>query len=208
MKKKWIILLLILVLLSLASSTYAWFTYVQRKSLVSFVSNDISYSFEINDEPVMINMLIDDLVYVDFEDDILNNHSNELENIVSIQTFEVKLSPSAPYSKVEFDIEGLNQLGLIPIIVYQTEIEPFNFHAYLLSIIDSIQEKEAQMTSIHAHNEQMIVALNEKILSPGESLTYDIYLLGDYDQAAVIGDYKDLTYNLLISLRLSTNLGD
>lgn len=208
MKKHWIIVMLMLILLSLASSTYAWFTYVQRKSFVSFVSNDISYSFEINDEPVMINMLIDDLVYVDFEDDILHNHANELENILSIQTFEIKLSPSAPYVKVEIDIEGFNALGLIAVIVMEDRVDTFDFHTYLLSIIDPLQPKDLQMASIHAHNESMILILNEKILSPGESLIYEMYLLGDYDQAEEVGDYRLLTYDIYITLRLSTNLGD
>lgn len=207
MKKSWIMIMLILVLLTLASSTYAWFTYVQRKSLVSFISNDILYQFHINDEPVIENMLIDDLVYVDYEDDILNNQSLELETVSSFRTFEIILSASAPYVQVELDIQGLNQIGLIAILVESSDLASFDLHAYLLTIIDPLESKEVQMASIHTHNQVILDLMNQMILSPGENLVFHIYLLGDYDEVSQIGDYLLHTYDIQITLGLSTHLG-
>ena len=74
MKKYMLITLSILLLTgSLFSVSFAWFTYVQRKSVASFDSNEILVDLEVNDTIVIDNYVLGDLAFIDYQNDFIDN---------------------------------------------------------------------------------------------------------------------------------------
>ena len=104
--KKWMIIsILITLMITITSVTYAWFTYVQRKSLVQLSSHDIEAILSLNDESIGTSLLIEGLTYIDFEQEVmLSTTSDGFNEVGHNYTVKMSVSESSPIMKVMLDL--------------------------------------------------------------------------------------------------------
>jgi len=99
MRKLLIVTLIIFATLSTALITHAWFTYVQRKSIARFVSNEIVVETRANDELILDQFDLDELAYIDFENDLMNDLSNVFDEMATSIDIDIILSSNSPLPK-------------------------------------------------------------------------------------------------------------
>ena len=194
--KKWMVIsLLILAIVAISSVSYAWFTYVQRKSLVKLTSHEIEVSLTLGDDILGSSLRIDGISYIDFDDEVMNSTSSDGFNEVGqnyIISFHV--SESSPLVKVLFDLEHQHPELLILLIdegIKETENEVYvtDYHAYLKQIGNLAVTKEEFLLQIDAHNESVINELKSVILKPGTIYQIQMVLWADYDLLSIEDDY-------------------
>jgi hypothetical protein len=177
---------------------YGWFTYVQRKSISTFTSNDIETILYMNDDLATQTMMLENLAFIDFEDDLIQDKHKALNDVAEVVDFEMILSSSSPLSRslITFDILDPSHPLIYLIITDETVVD---YHEYLMSIIDPLETKTNILTQIETHNQMILTSLNEYIMLPGETKQIRFVIWGDYE---ALDEPKDIkTYQTMLSIQ-------
>jgi len=208
MKKYILVMVVFLLLLSMTMTiVYGWFTYVQRKSVSTFTSNDIDVIIYLNEDLAVETMDLSNLAFVDFEDDILNDTNHALNDVAEVMSFEMILSGNSPVSKslITLDIYDTTH-PLIYMIITDPAI--VDYHSYLASLINPLDTKENILTQIDAHNQTQIDTLNQEIMLPGETQQFKVVVWGDYDALSEPKDIENYQTTLAVQFKVVNAYGD
>lgn len=208
MKKYLLIVVVFLLLLSMSMTlVYGWFTYVQRKSVSTFVSQDIDVIVYMNENLAVETMDISHLAFVDFEDDIINDTNNALNDVAEVMHFEMMLSLNSPISKslITLSIYDTSH-PLIYVIITDDSI--VDYHAYIQSIINPLDTKTNILSQIDQHNQTQINQLNTHIMLPGETQSFKVVVWGDYDQLSETKDIKNYQTTFAIQYSIVNAYGE
>ena len=177
---------------------YGWFTYVQRKSISTFTSNDIETILYMNDDLATQTMMLENLAFIDFEDDLIQDKHKAFNDVAEVVDFQMILSSSSPLSRslITFDILDPSHPLIYLIITDETVVD---YHEYLMSIIDPLETKTNILTQIETHNQMILTSLNEYIMLPGETKQIKFLIWGYYE---ALDEPKDIkTYQTMLSIQ-------
>lgn len=196
-----IILSILIIVLSVVGISYAWFTYLETKSLASFTAGEIDLELKANQEVVIDSYDLSGLAYIDYEDDLLNNISGSFDDMASVLRLDFFASENTVAIKNQIElIENDSTEGLFYIILFEglnlTLEDPIqsNYRDIILSIIASETTKVEQLQAIRDYNQSTIDYLETVGLTANETLTIQIAFFGDYDGLPVGEDYLNQSF--------------
>lgn len=206
--KKYIMVILCVFLLtgSIFSVSFAWFTYVMRKSLATFVSNEILVELQANDALFIDQYVLNDLAFIDFQNDFIDDQYELLDNLASSIIINIELSMDSPLIKHQIQIQNLNIQGLLFIVIYEgLDVPPDHmfqsgYHALLTSILNGYATKEEMISALDAYNQSVLDGISNIMIYPGNVLTIQIAVWGDYDSLDEKDEYLNQSYQLDFSI--------
>ncbi len=206
MKKYSIIMIVVLMsLLVISSVVYGWFTYVQRKSISTFVSNELTVNITLNEDEIIDTKTLSNLAFIDFEDDLLLNTNNAFNEVGQVMDIKITLDETSPLSRFIFEL-GVIDDPLIYLIVLDDQI--IDYHQYINLVINPLDTKANMLLSIDAFNQSQIDLLSSTIVLPGEIKTFKVIFWADYDQLVSPDDYLTYTTNFSIKLTMINAYGE
>ncbi len=198
------IITILILIVSITSITYAWFTYVERKSLAIFEAGEIQITTYMNDTMTINNFNLVDLAYLDFDKDVELNQSMTFDYMVSSLSISIRNNPRSPLTKnmIRILAEG-NPEGLIYFIVLDgVNIDSSSvdkaYHQMILSIINGHQSKTEALEMIETYNQTILDAIYQTIIKENDVLSFRIIFWGDYDLASNQSGYLDQSYSLTL----------
>lgn len=215
MRKHIIIALSIfLIIVSITSISYAWFTYVHRKSLAQFVSNEIDIIAEINESLVIDQITLDTMPYIDYQNDLILNESGMLNEMASTIEIVIRVPNGSPLSKHKIQFEDLSASSLIYLIVYDgiNKEEPYTFkktyHEEISVIIAGLTTKQEQLNAINLHNQQVLDDIYQVLTKSDDTLFIQIAIWGDYDEVIDQANYLNQVYNFRLVIDSVSSKGE
>lgn len=215
--KKYIlsVLTILLLLASISSVTYAWFTYVNKKSLAEFEAGVLAVSLLKDDVTVTQDIEIDSLAYLDYENEFKINDDNMTNIMASSHRFDIILDEESPQAKVNitFDETQLDD-GLIYLVIYEgmdldeTATLTTDYAQLIQTIISGSSTKTDELASIDAYNEQALLTMQQLSLTKNSTITYQVVVWGDYDAVLNQSAYLDQNYTLTMHVEIVNAKGD
>ena len=215
--KKYIlsVLTILLLLASISSVTYAWFTYVNKKSLAEFEAGVLAVSLLKDDITITQDIEIDSLAYLDYENEFKINDDNMTNIMASSHRFDIILDEESPQAKVNitFDETQLDD-GLIYLVIYEgmdldeTATLTSDYAQLIQTIISSASTKTDELTAIDAYNAQALLTMQQLSLTKNSTITYQVVVWGDYDAVLNQSAYLDQNYTLTMHVEIVNAKGD
>lgn len=215
--KKYIlsVLTILLLLASISSVTYAWFTYVNKKSLAEFEAGVLAVSLLKDDVTVTQDIEIDSLAYLDYENEFKINDDNMTNIMASSHRFDIILDEESPQAKVNitFDETQLDD-GLIYLVIYEgmnldeTATLTTDYAQLIQTIISGSSTKTDELASIDAYNAQALLTMQQLSLTKNSTITYQVVVWGDYDAVLNQSAYLDQNYTLTMHVEIVNAKGD
>ena len=75
---------MLIIVLSVVGISYAWFTYLETKSLASFTAGEIDLELRANKQIVIDNYDLSDLAFIDYEEDLVLDTSGSFDDMASV----------------------------------------------------------------------------------------------------------------------------
>ncbi len=208
MNRKAVVIMLILAIFTLVSSvSYAWFTYVEQKSLASFEAGVLSVYTTMNDEPFSTTYNITDIAYVDFENDVINDVSQTFDLMASSNVIDIQLDPQSPLAVHEITIsEPTNQEGLLILLINEgINLESgapitSNYHDLIETITTGSSTAEEMRLAIDLYNQSVLDDIHQTVMSTSDTLSLQVVVWGDYNALSDPTNYLDLTFTLTITI--------
>ena len=157
--------------------------------MVSFETGELIIFTKTNGYYDVSNMEFDDLTFVDFVDDVYLNRAGSLNNAASIISVQLINGVDSDHLKNLIELtETDSETGLYYLIVYEGKNvaqeligTPIDYHAQILTIFGSetIASVQRQLTS--NYNASVLQTIYAEQLAPGEWLSFQIVVWGDYD---------------------------
>ena len=194
------------------TSSYAWLTYVQKKSLVALDTHEISITLEANDIEVINLIAFDDLAFIDYQRDFVNDEFDTLDLMSSSWMIKIQMSTTSPLSKHFVSLEG-SQAGLIYLLVYEginDDITP-KVEAYadlIATIIDGYLTKEDQLQAIALYNQNVLDEIYNHVFGPNDFVKFQIVAWGDYDALEVQSTYLNASFDLTLFIESVNSKGE
>ena len=206
--KKYIIVILSVLLLtgSLFSVSFAWFTYIKRKSVATFVSNEILVDLEVNDAIFIDDYVLSDLAFVDFQNDFIEDQYGLIDSLASSIIINIELSNSSPLSRHFIQIQELSTEGLLLLIMYEgldltsEHVFESSYHALLMTILSEYATKQEMIDALELYNSSVLEGLSTILVYPGSVMTIQIAVWGDYDGLIEKDGYLSDTYRLDLTI--------
>lgn len=206
--KKYILVVLSILLLtgSVFSVSFAWFTYVMRKSLATFTSNEILIELQANDALFIDHFMINDLAFIDFQNDLIDDQFELFDSLASSIIINIELSTESPLINHQIQIQNLNVQGLLFIVVYEgLDVSPDHefesgYHVLLMNILNGYSTKEEMISALDAYNQSVLDVISNLLIYPGNVLTIQIAVWGDYDSLEDKEEYLNQLYQLDFSI--------
>lgn len=215
--KKYILsaLTILLLLASISSVTYAWFAYVNKKSLAEFEAGVLAVSLLKDDVTVTQDIEIDSLAYLDYENEFKINDDNMTNIMASSHRFDIILDEESPQAKVNitFDETQLDD-GLIYLVIYEgmdldeTATLTTDYAQLIQTIISGSSTKTDELASIDAYNAQALLTMQQLSLTKNSTITYQVVVWGDYDAVLNQSAYLDQNYTLTMHVEIVNAKGD
>ncbi len=212
MKRITFIITTILIIVFVSSSTYAWLTYVQRKSLASLETHEISVILHADQTTVINQIILDDLAFIDYEKDLINNETNSLDLMASTWIIKLETSEDSPLTKNHLIFEQ-DAPGLIYILIYlgfngENEGSEQTLHDLISSVIDGTTTKEAQLLAIENYNQSVLDAIDTLVFFPGDYVELQIAAWGDYDDLVDQANYLEASFNISLVVQSINSKGE
>ena len=205
MRKLLIVTLIIFATLSTALITHAWFTYVQRKSIARFVSNEIVVETRANDELILDQLDLDELAYIDFENDLMNNLSNVFDEMATSIDIDIILSSNSPLSRHIITVD-VNHDAIIMLIVYEgmnlgsLHEKNTSYYSLIQTIYSPLTERVDIMDAIHSYNQSILHNIKNTTVFPGDKLSFQLVFWVDYDLIEYPENYLDYEFSMTVRI--------
>lgn len=196
---------MISIMLILSTITFTWFSYVQRKSVAVFVSNELDAVVSLNDEIINETLTLPNLAFIDFDNDLINDKNQAFNDIAQEMRVSLTLDENSPLSRFLFDIM-IDQNEIIYIIILDDEIT--DYHLFMTQFIEPTDTKVDILNKIDAYNIEQIITINNQIVFPDETINFKIVLWADYDQLETPDLYVGFQAEVYIDLRIVSAYGD
>jgi len=214
MKKIYLSIIAILfIILTITSVSYAWFTYVETKSLATFEAGKLSIEMKANDHQFDYDLHLDEIAYLDYQNDVILNKYNVFNEMATVLKIDILLDENAPHARHHVVIENQDDLdGLIYMIIYEGVNVSDNtlttdYYSYLTNIIENISNKEDQLEAIKIHNQDMLDLIYAQTLNPSDKVTFQMILFGNYDDLDQETYYLDKTFHLNLKVESVNDKG-
>jgi hypothetical protein len=188
MKKIYVSMIVILLIVStIISISYAWFTYVERKSLASFEAGELSIDLKANDLMFDFDITLQDIV--SNEDSPLSRH------LITID-------------------ESILDDGLLYVIIYEgvnlddTYTLISDYHTYIANVIAGYSDKASQLQAISDHNALMIETMHDTVMKPLDQMTFQIVFWGDYNELQNPETYLEQIFEINLLIESINHQGD
>jgi len=206
--KKYIISVIVVLLLtgSLFSISLAWFTYVKRKSVATFVSNEILVDLEVNDDVQINDYVLNDLAFIDFQNDFIEDQNGLFNTMASSIYINIQLSENSPLTKHHIQITNLNTEGLLVFVIYEgtnitlDHVFESNYQVLLMQIIEGYLMKTDMVLAINAYNAAVLEYISNILIYPGDEIVIQIAIWGDYDGLTDQEGYLEQSFFLNLSI--------
>lgn len=205
MRKLLIVTLILFATLSTALITHAWFTYVQRKSIARFVSNEIVVETRANDELILDQLDLDELAYIDFENDLMNDLSNVFDEMATSIDIDIILSSNSPLSRHIITVD-VNHDAIIMLIVFEginlnsQHEKNTAYYSLIQTIYSPLTERADIMDAIHLYNQSILNDIKNTTLFPGDKLSFQLVFWVDYDLIEYPENYLDYEFSMTVSI--------
>lgn len=212
--KKWMITsLLVLFMISVTSLSYAWFTYVQRKSVVKLTSSEIEAILHLDDTLVESSLSLVGLSYISFEKELMEQTTSYGTNEVGLNyVFDIHVQSNSPALKVSLVLSDIYPELMMLVIdegfLSESSELTTDYHGYLQDIKGDALTKEAFLYQIDEHNELILDQLSHIVILPGETYRLQLIFWADYDALSDSSDYQNRSYDLELSMELISGKGD
>ncbi|MFU8792874.1 MAG: hypothetical protein ACNA7K_02515 [Acholeplasmataceae bacterium] len=204
--KKWqykttMLFLLLTLILLIPTTVYAWVVYVEKKAFATFEMGDISITIQADGQPIMASVNLDDLAYVDFNNDFILDNTQTLDHMASSVRLSFVVDRQSIAVKNLITMTGENP-GLLYIIVIEginvaPGTPPFTaYHSIIESVTSGLLTKAEQLDAIEAYNAQMLQTIFETHLFAGDKLCIQFVFWGDYDVTQSLDNQFDLTLTI------------
>ncbi|PKK99251.1 MAG: hypothetical protein CVV57_03545 [Tenericutes bacterium HGW-Tenericutes-2] len=205
MRKLLIVTLILFATLSTALITHAWFTYVQRKSIAQFVSNEIVVETRANDELILDQFDLDELAYIDFENDLMNDLSNVFDEMATSIDIDIILSSNSPLTRHIINVD-VNHDAIIMLIVYEginlgsQHQKNTAYYSLIQTIYSPLTERADIMDAIYLYNQSILNDIKNTTLFPGDKLSFQLVFWVDYDLIEYPENYLDYEFSMTVSI--------
>lgn len=212
--RKWMIIsLLIMMISAIASVTYAWFTYVQRKSLVQLTSNDIDALLTLNDEFITTSFEIKGLTYIDFEKEVMiSTVSDGFNEVGKNYTLKISVSETSPIMKVLLELSSVHpELIILWIdegIMTSDMTYTTDYLSYIKSLAIDSTTKDEFMLTIGKNNQEVLENLSIKELRPGDTYVLQLIVWADYNALPPEDDYLTKSYDISLDFYMISGKGE
>lgn len=208
-------LVILLLVVTITSVTFAWFTYVERKSVAAFEAGELKITTKANGSMFNFDLLLDDLAFIDYQNEVILDKYQTFNEMALSLTVEIKTDSNAPLSKHKVTIDETNLIdGLMYVLVYegynidQNHVFITDYHTYLTYIISGYATKIDQLNAIEAHNQAVLDQIYNQVLFPDETITLQIICWGDYDELTTPQTYLDETFILSLIIDSINDKGE
>ncbi len=207
-----IITLVILTLSIIISSTYAWLTYVQKKGFVGVETHEISLILDVNSTTVVESLVIDDLAFIDYENDFVTNDTGMLNPMASSWLIKLTSSDTSPLAKHQVTLD-VAQPGLIYLLIYEGmngELASYvsEYDLLINLIISGYETKLEQLEAISVHNQAVLDEIYLHVFNPGDYVEIQIVIWGDYDALDPQESYLNTSFELTLSIESVNSKGE
>lgn len=200
--KKWMLIsILIMAVVALSSVSYAWFTYVQRKSMVKLTANEIEATLFLNDDILSTTIDLNGLSYISFEEEVMLSDTSDGFNESGLNYLvKINVSDESPLIKTMIELNS-NDPELIILWIdeglYDENFqEELDYLSYLKTIGVGSSTKEDFLQSLSLHNSEVLNTLKTMELKPGSTYVLQLIMWLDYDQLVTTENYLENTYQL------------
>lgn len=208
MRKIGLVIILIISLFTLVTGvTYAWFTYVEQKSLAVFEAGVLAVDTTINNEVFLETYEITDIAYVDFDQDVVNDVAGSFDAMASSHVINIELDPQSPLAVHDITItEPIGQEGLLILLINEglnlASGAPItsNYHDLIETITTGYSTPEDMRLAIDTYNQSVLDNVFNTVMSNSDTLSLQVVVWGDYDELSDPSNYLDLTYTLTVSI--------
>ena len=182
-------IVILLIVSTIISISYAWFTYVERKSLASFEAGELSIDLKANDLMFDFDITLQDIVFIDYENDLILDKYDTFNHLASSVKIDILSNEDSPLSKHLITIdESILDDGLLYVIIYEgvnlddTYTLISDYHTYIANVIAGYSDKASQLQAISDHNALMIETMHDTVMKPLDQMTFQIVFWGDYNE--------------------------
>jgi hypothetical protein len=200
-------LFILLLLIVLPFTLFAWTTYLKHKNFGIYTSGEIIIETRVG-EQLIGNLLIDNLTYIDLTYDFVNDTSKTLDVIATSFMITVIVDEDSIPVKQEIAVDLNDHNDLLYLIIYEgLNVENFttNYKDYIdgLNInydeeLSTIENEEQVRTIVSYHNQNVIEEIANTVVEPGESIAFQIVFWGDYNQFEEDPDLFQIIYDDVI----------
>ncbi|MGD9605253.1 MAG: hypothetical protein AB7V00_03725 [Bacilli bacterium] len=203
---KLIITPLISILFFSLSIVFAWSIFMKTKPLATFESGQIVVEVSVDETLIVETINITDLAFMDFSSDVISDEDGVLN--VMATTKLIKIFNSASSSYVSNIIEITNQTeGLFFLFYFEGENLSselmgldIDWHNIISTAIGTELNESAQRTLLDSYNATVLSTISQTLLEPGEWLSLQVAIWGDYDALTDPTNYLTDTYSMQISI--------
>jgi hypothetical protein len=201
MKKWMLVTLLIMAVVAVSSVSYAWFTYVQRKSMVKLTANEIEATLFLNDDILTTTIDLKGLSYISFEEEVILSDTSDGFNEAGLNYLvKINVSDQSPLIKTMIEFHSKYPELIILWIdegLYDENFqEELDYLSYLKTIGMGSSTKEAFLESLSLHNEGVLNSIKTIELKPGSTYVLQLVMWLDYDSLITTDNYLENTYQL------------
>lgn len=191
-----------IVLLSV-TMVLAWFVFLKTSPLATFKSGQIDVSVNINAAPIQEELAFNDLAFMDFSSDIIADDDEVLNLMASIT--QIKINNSLNSSDVNTQLSIDPDEGLFYLLYYEGKnLTPaaldYNWHNLIVTVVGSETNVSAQRNLLATYNAGVIADIASIKLEPGDWITLQIAVWGDYEELSAPSLYLSDSYDMLISI--------
>jgi hypothetical protein len=180
----------------------------KQKSMASFEAGHIYITATVDEESFVSHLDFDDLAFVDYVRDIYMDRSGTLNKMASTISVKIKNGTTSVDLKNLVTVEETDgNIGLLYLIIYEGKNLPIeqigldlDYHARLLTIFGSEGSQEAQRVLIGSNNQSAIQSMLDERLFPGDWISFQIVVWGDYDTLYDKMNYLNDTHFLDLSV--------
>lgn len=208
-------LVILLLVITITSVTFAWFTYVERKSVAAFEAGELAITMKANDANLDFDILVDDIAFIDYENEVILDKYQTFNQMASSVRIDIKTDINAPLSKHLISIDETNLIpGLMYILIYEginlenPNLITTDYHTYFNQVIAGYLTKEDQLVALAAHNEQVLNFMYEQVLDAEDEMTFQMVMWGDYDSLTNPETYLDESFILSLTVDSINDKGD
>ncbi len=210
MKKTYLILMssimIVTFMMLLATVVFAWFLAMRGKSFAAFESGQIIVDVSIDEALITETINIADLAFVDFSSDIIINEDGVLNKLAS--TSFIQITNDALSSDVKNIITLQNQSdGLFYLLYYEgknldssLKNQDVDWYSIITTTIGSEVNEMTQRSLLNDYNAFVLTSISNVMLSPGDYISLQIAIWGDYDMLLDASTYLTDSYSLQISI--------
>ena len=190
------------------SFTFAYFAY-SKQSEITFTAGKINFTFKNNNE-VIKDFKINDLVYVDYYNDVMNDKTNTLDNLITYYDLDIVNESNVENVSITINLSLVftNQAeanAIICQIIPLTAIgDTFTYASYFkgdyVKNDNEESDKNLKNNAIISHKESLknknnikkeingntisFLLFDKEVFNLNETKSYRLVFLADYDEAA------------------------